>query len=127
MIPRFNMNSITQLCNEWRRLTESETAAIHARDWAALTEVQRQKFDLRSAFDAAAARGSDSDEPVRRRALRAIVEQLMAMERTNLDLLSAHVSAAQGEQQRLAASMQNLRRLHRYTVQSASPAWQSYS
>lgn len=120
------MNSITQLCDEWRRLTEAETAAIHARDWGALTEVQRQKFDLRSAFDAAAQR-SDSDEPVRRRAIRATVEQLMAMERTNLDLLSAHVSVAQGEQQRLAASMQNLRRLHRYTVQSASPAWQSYS
>lgn len=121
------MNSITQLCDEWRRLTESETVAINARDWNALTRVQSQKFELRSAFDAVASQGSDFQEPAQRRAIRALVEELMAMERVNLGLLSAQISSAQGEQQRLAASMQNLRRLHRYTVQSATPAWQSYS
>jgi hypothetical protein len=121
------MNSITQLCDEWRRLTEFETAAIKSHDWDSLTQVQSQKTDLRSAFDAAAALGPDSRDPARRRFIRSIVEELMAMERANLDLISVQISFAHGEQSRLAQSAKNLRRLHRYSGSSAAPLWQSYS
>ncbi|MBC8003395.1 MAG: hypothetical protein H7X97_12480 [Opitutaceae bacterium] len=121
------MDSITQLCEEWRRLTESETAAINSRDWNALTQAQGRKSDLRFALDAAAAQGAEPREPGRRGSIRSIVEELMAMERANLNLLSAQISSAHGEQLRLAESAQNLRRLHRYSGKTASPVWQSYS
>ena len=121
------MNSINQLCDEWRRLTESETAAIKSHDWNSLVQVQSQKTDLRSAFDAIAAQGPDSRDPARRHVVHSVVAELMAMERANLDLLSAQISTAHGEQLRLAQSAKNLRRLHRYSGSSAAPVWQSYS
>jgi hypothetical protein len=113
-------SDLAGLYGRWRELTEAEAAAIQARDWTQLANVQTRKTHLQAQI---APLDSSPQDP----RLLPIVGELIRLERANLAQLARCLTAAREEENALDRSARNLRQIHRsYRAEPRLPAGRSF-
>ncbi|HXG49547.1 MAG TPA: hypothetical protein VNO52_18135 [Methylomirabilota bacterium] len=131
MTPR---HELQDLYLQWRRWTVLETEAIGTADWVRVEECQAAKRDLQpritraaeqARLDSGAACAQDGQES----RVRVLLNELIDLERRNLDLLARLRDRATAELDRLGQAGRNLRRVHRSYVPDLGRVahWQSFS
>jgi hypothetical protein len=114
-------------CEEWRALSESEGAALRAADWPRVAECQTAKRALQPRINSLADRiQAGPDRPIEPR-LRRLVDELIALETRNHEILASQRVAAEREQGALDRARRNLQRVHGSYAGARRPAWESYS
>ncbi len=112
----------------WRRWTEAEAGAIASANWPLLAECQRAKRMLQPTIlqlsQAAAGPAGVAETPEE---IRAVLAELIALEKANSEALAAQRAGFQGRQAELSAAERNLARMQRSYRQPLSSAWESYS
>ena len=118
---------------EWRRLAEVEGEAIRNQNWPAVTDCQNAKQRLQPLI----ARHADEarqewlrlglDCSAQEKNFRAIVAELIAIERGNSTLLHDVRQATQARFNQLEQARTNLRQLQRSYAPVRPPAWTSFS
>jgi hypothetical protein len=122
-------DDLMDLCERWRQLTKAETDAITAADWAKVDSCQEAKRALQPLILAAteaprarASQGRQTSAPLRR-----LVDELIALEAGNRDLILARQREAERQFSELQRSSRSLRQLHKAYAREAHTHWHSYS
>jgi hypothetical protein len=114
---------LSALYEQWRRLTQSEGQAIETGAWTQLEQYQAAKTRLQPRMAEVSQRLSAAHAP----SFRAVVEELMELERRNSALLQRQRHAAEQHQQELDRTSRNLRQIHKSYLPPTRAHWQSYS
>ena len=119
---------VIELLQEWRRHTLAETEAIRLRNWANVQACQDAKAELQELLSqnsnwpggnpSAAAPG----EPLRK-----FVEEIIALESRNRDLLASQKAVLEAQRTELHDRSRNLQRVRHSYAPAAGSRWQSYS
>ena len=121
------------LFQNWHLLTDEETAAIQVCDWQEVQRCQSLKQQLQD--DIVAVRASLRSEAFQRQApakaiaeeFRGILNELVALEASNLTLLSQQRERANTEMRRLDCASRNLRQVRSAYAAGHASVWHSYS
>jgi hypothetical protein len=118
---------------EWRRLAEAEGEAIRNQNWPVVTDCQTAKQHLQPLI----ARHADEarqewlrlglDCATQEKSFRAIVAELIAIERGNGTLLNDVRQASQAQFNQLEQATATLRQVQRSYAPLRPPAWTSFS
>lgn len=117
----------------WEQLTQTESAAIKASDWARVTESQQSKQVLQKKIialtESAQAECIETglDSTHFERDLRPIINNLILMESHNAELIAVKRQAADVEKLDLDHASNNLRRLQKSYSPPTAAVWNSYS
>jgi hypothetical protein len=120
---------IAAILKQWQEMTRAETAAIQAGDWAALRKVQETKAQLRLPLGEAVEqwRSHNSSEAAAN-PFRDEVNQLLALETQNGNMIVARKHRAQEKKRLLEQALFNLRRVRSsYAISGHRPKLNSYS
>lgn len=117
-------DELSALYQQWRSLTEDEGEAIEAGDWTSVEQFQATKARLQPRIIEVSQR---LDVATHERQFRAIVEELMQLERRNSASLQGRRQAANEQMRELDKASRHLRQLHKSYVPPARTHWQSYS
>ena len=117
-------DELSALYQQWRSLTEDEGEAIAAGAWNKLEQFQAAKARLQPRIVELSQR---LDVPTHERQFRALVEELMQLERCNSASLQRRRQAAEEQMRELDKTSRHLRQLHKSYVPPAHTHWQSYS
>jgi hypothetical protein len=126
-------SELMHLLADWRHLTRCEGQAILMDDWRNLADHQSRKARLQEEITRvlASAHTMSDDRSQFSGADRAeiapAVQELVALETQNLDLLAQSRRNRQPEFQRLAQTVRNLQQMRRAYGPSRGPHWHSYS
>jgi hypothetical protein len=118
---------------EWRRLAEAEGEAIRHQNWPAVTDCQNslQRLQPRIVQHAEEARREwitlGLDCAAQEKNFRAMVAELIAIERGNSTLLNDVRQAAQAQFNQLEQARTTLRQIQRSYAPARPPAWTSFS
>lgn len=119
--------------NSWEELTQAESAAIQSGDWPRVTECQQTKLVLQKRIinltESAQAECIESGKDGKSfdRDLRPIINNLIAMETRNSELIAVRRQMADVEKLNLDQTSQNLRRLQKSYSPPTAAVWNSYS
>lgn len=125
--PILGMNpadELSALYAQWRSLTEEEGDAIESGAWPQVEHYQSAKSRLQPRIVEVSQR---LEAAVMEHQFRAVVEELMALERRNAARLRETRRSAEQEKLELDKTSRNLRQIHRSYVPPARAHWQSYS
>ena len=126
------MKPLIDLYTRWGVLTRAESEAIHARDWAALSEYQSEKQSLRDEITrlqevaASKPRQAGADAMAANK-LKPVLEQLIRMESDNASLLAAQKQLLAEQQSALRHASRTLHQVHQAYAAGRSEVWNSYS
>jgi hypothetical protein len=112
---------IQALLEQWRALTEAESAGLAAGNWPAVARCQEAKQRLRAALTAAGGFRLDGTP------LRQLLGDLVAAERRNLEVIGAHLREAGRQKEALDQVWQNLHRMRRAYAPRRRQCWQAFS
>ncbi len=125
--------SLFDAYNSWEELTQAESAAIQSGDWSRVAECQQTKMGLQKriinltesaqAECVEAGQGDNTFE----RDLRPIINNLIALESRNSEMIAIRRAAADVEKLDLDQATQNLRRVHKSYSPPTAAVWNSYS
>lgn len=124
---------VAQALDEWRALSEAESAAIAGEDWPALARAQAEKIRLQARIDAAKnlmeARSGFARERtvVLPPSFHPQIAQLIEMERRNLDCLAVKLESQRRNRAQLEATTRNLHNLRGSYGRRTEGFWESYS
>ncbi len=110
------------LWQQWREWSQRERQAIMAEDWLELSRCHEAKSRLQCQIG----EGCGTIECQRGPAPSA-AQELINLEKGNLELLNATRQRLQSQQEEFEASLRNLGRLHQSYAGSLRNGWQSYS
>lgn len=117
---------LLNVLGEWRDSSIAESVAIQEERWTDLDNIQNSKVHLqrriRECYNDAPADDNPGQDPI----VRAMVAELIQLERFNGSLLAEKRQAAELEKSALEGSAQNLRRVQRYSG-SSQAGWAAYS
>jgi flagellar biosynthesis regulator FlaF len=125
--------ALTEAYQEWRRLAETEGDAIRSCNWGLLAASQRALEHLRDRITALTVTAKKewvqfgADITSRENKFRAIIADLMQLERQNSTLLTAIRQGVKTQLDKLDQSGRNLKRVHRSYAPARSPVWTSFS
>lgn len=119
-----SVDELSALYQQWRCLTEDEGEAIEAGAWVSVEQFQAAKARLQPRIVELSQR---LDAGTHERQFRALIEELMQLERSNSALLQRRRQAADEQMRELDKASRHLRQLHKSYVPPARPHWQSYS
>jgi hypothetical protein len=127
--------ALIELYKQWRGWTEAEGEAIRLAAWTRVDQCQAAKTKLQPLIAHASeqAHRDAADPPSQVESneafFRGILNELIQLERGNLELLASHRQRAEREKESLNRVSRNLRQLHRSYVadRALSEHWQSYS
>lgn len=117
----------------WSQLTQAESAAIEASDWARVAECQSSKQVLQkqiiSLTESAQAECIETglNSTHFERDLRPIINSLISMETRNAELIAVKRQAADVEKLGLDQASNNLRRVQKSYSPPTAAVWNSYS
>lgn len=117
----------------WARLTRDEGAALRAGDWKAATACQERKAALRLLIEQltraadAAWSGPVSPNTPSRAQVRQKLQELIALEEANRELLARLHEMDLRRDADLGLAQHHLGQVHRSYTQPPVPTWQSYS
>lgn len=120
---------LLDLYDQWKKLTESEGAAIGVSNWIEVRRCQQSKQKLQPQI----IRASDHmKEPAPSASaldprLRDCVNQLIQLENNNSAQLALRIKSAKQEIDGLECTTQRLRQIHKSYVPSQGPVWNQYS
>jgi len=117
-------DELAGLFEQWRSLTEDEGRAIEGGAWTQVEQYQTAKTLLQPRITELSAR---IEIVVHETRFRAVVEELMELERRNLAILQRQRESAEQRRQELDRASRNLRQIHKTYVPSTRAHWQSYS
>lgn len=112
---------IQALLEQWRALTEAESAGLAADNWPAVARCQEAKRRLRAALTPAGVFRLDGTP------LRQLLEDLVAAEQRNLEVIGAHLQEAGRQKEALDRAWQNLHRMRRAYAPRRRQCWQTFS
>jgi len=118
------VDELTELYEQWRRLSQEEGRAIDDADWEQVAQCQSGKSSLQPRIAELSER---LEAAVHETRFRSVVEPLMEMERSNQGRLREQRQLAERQKQQLDRSRRQLRQLHQSYVPPARTNWQSYS
>jgi hypothetical protein len=111
---------------EWRESSIAEWNAIQEERWTDLDVIQDSKVHLqrriRDCYGAAPADDNPGQDPL----VRAMVAELIQLERFNGTLLAEKRRAAEEERDQIEGTSKNLRRIQRYSG-ATQTGWAAYS
>jgi hypothetical protein len=113
------------LC-EWRDSSIAESLAIQEERWTDLPPIHDRKVQLQGRIKACYEEVNGLENPGLDPLVRAMVAELIQLERFNGSLLAEKRQAAEVERAEIEQTASNLRRMQRYTDGKA-PAWAAYS
>ena len=125
--------SLFDAYDSWEQLTRAEGAAIQSGDWARVAECQQAKQTLQKQIihltESAQAECIETglDSKNFERDLRPIINNLIAMENRNSELIAIRRQAADVEKLDLDQASQNLRRVQKSYSPPTAAVWNSYS
>ena len=118
---------------EWRRLAETESAAIQTCNWSLLAACQKALQNLQQHITTLSQAAKNewakmgSGRIAREKQINATVRQLIELERRNNTLLNAIRENAQQQLEQLDRAGRNLKRIHRSYSGELPVAWTSFS
>ena len=120
---------LLELYQQWKRLTEQESAAIGASNWTAVRNCQTAKQELQPkiirATDAAKhAPGGGTEFEAR---IRECVNELIQLETRNSEQLGKRLAAAEQERIGLERTSQRLKQVQKSYSGGRGSAWDQYS
>ncbi len=118
------IQELSELFQQWRRLTEEEGGAIAAGSWSQVEQYQSAKARLQPRISEISQR---LDSQAHDRHFRSVVDELMQLERQNAELIQQKRSVAEEQEHTLDRSQRNLRQIHKSYIPPARTHWQSYS
>jgi hypothetical protein len=120
---------IAGLLEQWRRLTAEESEAIQIGAWTQLKSIQAAKSDLQPLLNCAMDKWAEENTgaPSTDHPFRAEVNDLIALEAGNGQLLAAKMHNVQEARSSLEQAGRRLRRVHASYGQKRDAAWHSYS
>ena len=116
---------LLELYDQWKHLTNQESAAILASDWTALHRCQQEKQKLQPEIIQAsdqvrnASEGPDEFSP----RLRERINELIQLETNNSHHLGTRLKSARQEKEKLDFTSQRLRKIHKSYVPSQNAVW----
>ena len=125
-----SIRALSQLLEQWRRLTLAETNAITTSGWEALKTLQEEKLLLQPLIERVesmlfpAASEPESEEKKR---LREDVQDLLRLEQDNRKLLANFIADADAQLKRSNKIIQSLRFVQRAYGDRSRSFWHSYS
>ena len=125
--------SLFDAYNSWEELTQAESAAIQSDDWSRVAECQQTKLGLQKRIinltESAQAECIEAgqDDKTFERDLRPIINNLIALESRNSELIAIRRAAADVEKLDLDQASQNLRRVQKSYSPPTAAVWNSYS
>lgn len=125
--------ALSEAYQEWRRLAETEGEAIRAGDWGLLAASQRALEHLRDRItkltDAAKTEWAQLGENFsgKEKNFRAVVSELIQLERHNMTLLAAVRQSFELRRAQLNQAGRNLRRIQRSYAPPRPAIWNSFS
>lgn len=117
-------DELSALYEQWRGLTQDEGEAIEAGAWANVEQFQAAKARLQPRITEVSQR---LDAAAHERQFRAVVDELMQLERRNSALLQRQRKAAEQQKQELDRASRTLRQIHKSYIPPARTHWHSYS
>ncbi|HTJ01055.1 MAG TPA: hypothetical protein VL527_19380 [Dongiaceae bacterium] len=117
----------------WRGLAETEGEAIQKRDWKLVSACQNALRELQNRIVVLTDQARSEwlqlglDVSARERAFRAVISDLIAIERHNSTLLGVMQEAALVQINDLERSGANLKRIRRSYTSTRSAVWSSFS
>jgi len=130
------MNAETALVEayqEWRRLAETEGDAVRTANWGLLAASQRALGHLRDRITTLTADTRrewaqfGSDVSAKEKNFRAIISELLQLERQNSTLLAGMQKNVKSHIDKLDQTGRNLRRIQRSYAPARQAAWTSFS
>jgi len=119
---------LVAIYDSWEELTRQEGAAIQRNDWQRVSECQTAKKELqRRIIHLTDAARTEVDSGGFEQELRPIINRLIAMENSNVELLAEQRRTAELHKAELDQSSRNLRRMHKSYAQPQQSVWHSYS
>ncbi|MDX1951815.1 MAG: hypothetical protein SFY81_06500 [Verrucomicrobiota bacterium] len=124
---------IFKLYEEWRTLTEAETSAIMASNWAQVKQCQAAKQRLQEVIVRTTEEanlqwkhaGADLKQVEHK--LRCVINELICMEMKNAEFLESRKAEVQNELASLDQSRRNLDKIQQSYSSAPRPMWQSFS
>jgi hypothetical protein len=123
---------IAQFLDQWLQLTQRESQAIQQADWAELTKLQAAKAALQPPLRATLADWNNANRIEGRpdeseMFFRAAVDNLLALETRNIELLTARRQNALERKCLIEQAGRNLRLVRQSYARKPAMAWQVYS
>jgi hypothetical protein len=112
---------IQALLEQWRTLTEAESAGLAAGNWPEVARCQEAKQRLQAAFPPAGGLKLDGTP------LRQLLDDLLAAEQRNLQVIGARLCEAGRQKGALDRAWQNLHRMRRAYAPRRPQCWQAFS
>jgi len=124
--------NLTEAYQEWRRLAETEGAAIGARNWSLISACQKTIEQLQeqiSQVSPAARRewAASGNRTAREESLKATIEELIRLEQRNQTLLGAMRAAMSEKLDQLDRAGRNLKKIQRSYGAVRPAVWNSFS
>jgi len=120
---------ITNLLEQWRRLTEAEGEAIRTGAWPSVKELQAAKAELQQEMNSAMQKwkrenpgATPAKHPFRRE-----VDRLISLEMRNSAMLAAQRERVQRERASSDRELLTLRKVQRSYTQKPETGWDCYS
>ena len=111
---------------EWRESSIAEWHAIQEERWTDLARIQESKVHLQRRIRDSYGDAPEDDNPGRDPLVRALVAELIQLERFNGTLLAEKRKTAEVERDQIADASKNLRRVQRYAGADQT-GWAAYS
>lgn len=127
------LKHLRSLYERWRALSEAETEGITAGNWPQVSGCQEGKQKLqdqiaqatRALWDEADSRGLSRAQI--QPSLRKMVDELIAAERRNLELVTRQIQEVNQQQEALRQTRQNLHRMQQAYAPRRAQGWVRYS
>lgn len=116
---------LSVLC-EWRDSSLAESIAIQEERWTDLNDIQDSKVHLQRRIQNCYSDAPADDNPGTDPLVRAMVAELIQIERFNGTLLAEKRKAAEIEREKIEDTSKNLRRMQRYSGANQT-GWAAYS
>ncbi len=118
------LQELSDLFQQWQLLTEEEGGAIAAGSWSQVENYQSAKARLQPRITEVSRR---LDAATFEHHFRAVINDLMEMERRNDGLLQEKRRVAKEQEHTLDRTQRNLRQIQKSYIPPSRTHWQSYS
>jgi hypothetical protein len=117
---------LLRVLGEWRDSSIAESVAIQEERWSDLNRIQDSKVHLQRRIQDCYSDAPADDNPGQDPLVRAVMAELIQLERFNGTLLAEKREEALREREQIDGTAKNLRRIQRYS-EASQPEWAAYS